>query len=128
MQVHRITNMKKVITLLVIASIVVASCYYDKEEELYGTNCNTVNVSFSTTVNALLQQYGCLGCHSGPGGSGNVNLQGHANVKQVALSGKLYGAISHSPGFKPMPQGGNKMSDCDIKKIKSWIDAGALDN
>ena len=128
MQVHPITNMKKVVTILLTGVIVIAGCYYDSEEELYGMNCNTTNVSFSTTVNSLLQQYGCLGCHTGPGPSGNVNLQGHANVKTVAESGKLYGAISHSTGFKPMPQGGSKMSDCDIKKIKSWIDAGALNN
>jgi hypothetical protein len=128
MQAHQITNMRKVVTILMIAIVVVTGCYYDKEEELYGTNCNTTNVSFATTVNVLLQQHGCLGCHSGGAPSGNVNLGTHANVKTVAESGKLYGAISHSAGFKPMPQGGTKMSDCDIKKIKSWIDAGALNN
>jgi hypothetical protein len=128
MQVHQITSMKKLTAILIIGLIAVTGCFYDSEEELYGVNCNTTNVSFSTTVNTLLQQHGCLGCHSGVGASGNVNLQGHANVKNVAESGRLYGAISHSAGFKPMPQGGTKMSECEIKKIKSWIDAGALNN
>lgn len=127
MEAHPITNMKKVIAILIIVSVSIG-CYYDSEEELYGLNCNTTNVSFAATVNTLLQQHGCLGCHSGGAPSGNVNLQGHSNVQTVALSGRLYGAISHSTGFTPMPQGGTKLNDCDIKKIKSWIDAGALNN
>lgn len=121
-------NMKKIAAILIFGSVVVTGCFYDSEEELYGVNCNTTNVSYATTVNVLLQQHGCIGCHSGPAPNGTVNLQGHANVQTVALSGRLYGAISHSAGYKPMPQGGQKMNDCDIKKIKSWIDAGALNN
>ncbi len=114
--------------LMLIVALTTAACYYDKEEELYGTGCNVSSVSFATTVNPLLQQYGCLGCHNSITPSGNVNLQGHANVKAMATGGRLYGAISHSPGFVPMPLGRAKMYACDINKIKSWIDAGSPDN
>lgn len=121
--------MNKIIILIFIASVL-TGCYYDKEDELYGTNgaCNTDNVTFSITVSGLLNSYGCLGCHTGPAPEGNVNLQGYANVKAMADNGRLYGAISHAPGYQPMPQGANKMNQCDITRIKAWIDAGAPNN
>lgn len=111
-------------------ALTVAGCYYDKEEELYGANgaCDTKNITYSLTVSGLMNSYGCLGCHSGPTPDGNINLQGHTNVAAVAATGKLYGSISHAPGFQPMPKGSNKMSPCDISRVKAWIDAGTPNN
>jgi hypothetical protein len=40
----------------------------------------------------------------------------------------LYGALSWAAGYKTMPQGGSKLSDCQLAKIKSWVDAGAPQN
>jgi hypothetical protein len=40
----------------------------------------------------------------------------------------LYGTISHSAGFLPMPQNGNKLSDCNITKIRLWVADGAPNN
>lgn len=54
-------------------------------------------------------------------------LEGHTNLQKVAVNGRLYAAISHT-GPSPMPKGGNKLSDCDIQLIKSWIDNGILNN
>jgi hypothetical protein len=34
----------------------------------------------------------------------------------------------HSPGFSPMPQNDNKLSECNIAKIKKWIATGAPNN
>lgn len=112
----------------VLIVFIASSCYYDKEEVLYGTNCDTSNVTYSITIKSLLNNYGCLGCHVGGNPSGGINLETHANVQTQALSGRLYGAISHAPGFIPMPDGAAKMNSCDIKKVKAWIDAGAPDN
>jgi hypothetical protein len=122
--------MKKVMILFVICfTVFLTGCYYDREDELYGaTTCDTSNVSFSGTISGLLNNYGCLGCHSGNTPSGSVNLQGYTNVKARVADGRLFGAVNHSAGFSPMPQGGNKMSPCDINKIKAWIDGGALNN
>jgi cytochrome c5 len=124
--------MKRTILLATLAAtLVFSSCYYDVEEELYPqvANCNNpTTVSYAQHVVPLLQSNGCLGCHSGGAPSGGINLSNHTAVKARATDGKLYGAINHSPGFKPMPQGGNKMNACDIAKIKSWIDAGAPNN
>jgi hypothetical protein len=122
--------MKRKLSVLALLLCGIWACKYDKEDELYGTNgaCNTDNVTYSITVSGLLNSYGCLSCHTGPAPEGNVNLQGYANVKAIAESGRLYGAISHAPGYHPMPEGGTKMNQCDITRIKAWIDAGAPNN
>jgi hypothetical protein len=122
--------MKRIVLSLAFSALLFFSCTYDAEEELYPPNgsCNTSNVTYSATVSGLLGSYGCLSCHSGSAPEGNINLQGYTNVKAIASGGRLYGAINHSPGFHPMPEGAPKMNACDINKIKAWIDAGAPNN
>ena len=117
---------RKIVACLTLA-VVLAGCYYDVEEELYGT-CQPVNVTYSQTITNILTGHSCLGCHSGNSPSGNVNLQGYQNVKARVNDGRLLGAISHANGHAPMPQGGPKLTSCDISKVKAWIDAGAPDN
>ena len=122
--------MKKIILISIFGIIGLTGCYRDTEAELYpGTaTCDTTGSTYTTTVAPLLQGNGCVGCHSGGAPSGNISLAAYTNVRTVALNGKLYGAISHAAGFSPMPKGGNKMSACNISKIKAWIDAGAANN
>lgn len=92
-----------------------------------GSVCNTVNISYKDFIKPLLTN-SCVGCHNVSNPGGGIKLDSYSDVKSAAQSGKLYGAVNHSPGFKPMPQGGNKMSVCNIAKIKSWIEAGTLNN
>lgn len=121
--------MKKILLVLFVSSFVIAGCYYDKEDLLYPAgNCDTSNSTYSAVVLPAMQNYGCMGCHSGAAPSGNIALSNYAEIKASAQNGKLFGSISHGSGFVAMPQGGNKMSTCDINKIKAWIDAGALNN
>lgn len=122
--------MKKTLLILICMAAVTTGCYYDKDELINpGTgNCDTAGVTYNGTVVPSLQASGCLSCHSGGAPSGNISLATYTGVKTVADNGKLYGAINHSPGFSPMPQGGNKMSGCNISKIKAWIDAGSINN
>ncbi len=89
--------------------------------------CNTTNISFAGFVGPLLTT-NCVGCHSGGAPAGGFALNTHAGVQTVALNGRLFGAISHAPGFQPMPRGSAKLSQCTIDKIKSWIDNGAQNN
>lgn len=124
--------MKLLSKIFLVSSAVMAitGCYYDIEEELYPASplaCDTANVTFAGSVQPLLQT-NCFSCHTGSAPSGNINLMGYANVKTVADNGKLMGAVTHSAGFSPMPQGGNKLSDCEILIIQTWIDKGTLNN
>jgi hypothetical protein len=97
---------------------------------------NTVNCS--NTCDTTLFKYGanvqpilaanCIGCHSGAGASGGINLSTYTNVKAIATAGQLIGAITHAQGFSPMPKGGAKLPECQITQIKKWVAAGTLNN
>lgn len=110
----------------------ISSCYYDKEDLLYGGNSGSCTdttgvVSYTQKVVPLLQQY-CYSCHTGSFPSGNQLMGTYAADKAMALNGKLYGTIAHAAGYSPMPKGMAKMTGCQIAVIKKWIDSGTLNN
>jgi hypothetical protein len=95
------------------------------------TNCNTgCDTTFFTYSGAILPilQSSCIGCHSGVSASANLDLSMYANVRTIALNGKLNSAVTHASGVVPMPLGGNKLPACKITQIQKWINAGALNN
>lgn len=106
-----------------------SACYYDKEEELYPpvTQCDTSKVGYQATIVPLMKA-NCNACHNASAPSAGIATDNYQGVKTIALSGKLYGSIAHLSGYSPMPKGGNKLSDCDIKRVKIWIDSGAPEN
>ena len=126
--------MKFILSALIITCIIfVSSCYYDKEDLLYGGSGNgpctdsTGVVSYSQKVVPMLQQY-CYSCHTGSFPSGGVAMGTYTTDKAIAQNGKLYGTFNYSSGFSPMPKGMPKMSNCQIATIKKWIDGGMLNN
>lgn len=126
--------MKTAISLFIffITVLFVSSCYYDKEELLYGNpnapcTDTTTNISYNQYVAPLFRQY-CYSCHSGNFPSGNIAMGNYAADKALAQNGKLYGSISYSAGYSPMPKGMAKFTNCQIANIKKWIDAGTPNN
>ena len=126
-------TIKYLLPLFVIA-LGVQSCYYDNEEELYpnfGT-CDTSNVTYSGVVTPIIQQ-NCYSCHSNAQsaiiGSG-ISLEGHANISCFIGANQtvFLNAIQHLAGASAMPKNSAKMSDCNINKIKAWINAGMPNN
>jgi hypothetical protein len=89
--------------------------------------CDTTNVTFSSSVLPLISTK-CKGCHSGNAPSGGLDFTQHQTLQTVALDGRLLGAVTHAPGFAPMPQGGSKLSDCEIDMISIWISESAPNN
>ncbi len=117
-----------VIGLLILLLVSATGCYYDKEEILYPDSaCDTSAVSYSTSVLPVLSA-NCNGCHGGATPSAGIRLDLYTGVKQQADNGRLLGSISHNPIFSPMPKNGNKLSDCNIAKVRKWIAGGALNN
>jgi hypothetical protein len=92
-----------------------------------GVNCNTIGISFTATIFPIMKTY-CVVCHSGNSPSAGIDLNSYTNVKIYATNGRLYGSISHSAGFKPMPSSSSKLGSCEISQIKSWISEGMLNN
>ncbi len=106
----------------------IQGCYYDIEEELYpgGQNCNPDEFTFSGRVYPIMEDY-CLSCHSQAQGSGGIVLEGYLNVRNESVNGTLLCSIKHE-GCANMPDGGGKLSDCDINAIQKWVDNGAPEN
>lgn len=112
--------------------ILLPACYFDSVEDLsngFEDDCQTEQMSFIADVLPIFQTH-CndLICHGGVFPQGSINLESHDRVLIVALNGRLVGSIEHQQGYSPMPLNAEKLSDCDIEKIVSWIDQGALDN
>ena len=104
------------------------SCYYDKADLLYpDTACDTAAVKYSTSIVPVLSS-NCISCHGGSTPSAGIGLDTYAGVKTQANNGRLLGAVTHSPNFSPMPKNSNKLSTCNIEKIRIWIAAGAPNN
>lgn len=89
--------------------------------------CDTNNFTFSTAIQPLINK-NCVGCHNASLASGGIRLDSYTSVKDQADNGNLLGTISHQNGFVAMPQGGAKLSDCQITQVKKWIAAGSPDN
>lgn len=119
----------KLVTAFSCMIYVLSSCYYDKEELLYGIEkCDTVNVKYSVQiVNTLTAN--CLSCHGGDASAGaGIRLGTYDEVKAQAVSGTLLNVISHNPGFSQMPKGGAKLPNCRIEEIRAWIQNGTPNN
>jgi hypothetical protein len=93
----------------------------------YCDRCDTVDCKYSTAVSRIIQTR-CLGCHNPNNLNGSVDLSSYSSTAGYALNGKLYGSISHTAGYFPMPKNASKMPDCEITQIKKWIDSGAPNN
>ena len=123
-------------TVFFIASIIISgillnsfnSCYYDKSDLLYpNTACDTVAVKYSTSVLPVLSS-NCINCHGGATPSAGISLDTYAGVKIQVDNGRLWGAVSHSVNYSPMPKNSNKLNNCSLEKIRIWIAAGAPNN
>lgn len=111
---------------------VMAACSKENEQDLTGPVvitpvCDTANMKLLTNVVPLFTANHCYECHGNGNNDGGVRLDVYNNLKTWSLNGKLLAAINHTGPYH-MPQGYAKMSDCDINKIKDWIDRGALNN
>ncbi len=107
------------------------SCAYEKEEILYPPgDCNTLLPSYSLMVQPIISA-NCYSCHNTTNSAvsgGGYQLDSYAKLKVFVDNGKLVGVISHTAGFSPMPKNSAKLSDCNINKIKAWVNAGAPNN
>jgi len=108
----------------------IPSCYYDNLEDLYAfetTPCDTSNVTYSQTIAAVMAA-NCNTCHSGANPQKNIITDNYTDLSITAKNGQFWKAVNHEQSVIPMPYQGNKLSDCNLKKINIWITAGSLNN
>ncbi len=90
-------------------------------------NCDTNSVSRLKNITPILNKW-CVGCHNSSNALGGVNLSTYSSIVLSIPNNKFMGSINHESGISPMPKNGNKLSDCEIKTIQIWINAGYPDN
>ncbi|PSL31982.1 c-type cytochrome [Chitinophaga ginsengisoli] len=115
----------------------IVSCSKDNEQDITNNNpnppdggnnsCDTANMQYTRDVLPIISG-SCYSCHGNGNVSGGVSLGNYAGLKTQADNGNLLHVINHDAGYPAMPQGGSKLSDCNINKIRSWINHGALNN
>ncbi len=89
--------------------------------------CDTSNVTYNAVVKPIMQNK-CQGCHQGTSPGGGVNLSTYLGVQGSAIDGSLLGSVEHAPGWSAMPKNTSKLPDCDIAKIRIWVNAGSPNN
>ncbi len=89
-------------------------------------DCDVSNVTYTNSIKSILDS-NCTtsGCHSDNDLLTNGSLTNYTFAKAFADFGRLVGAVNHDAGFTAMPQGGEKLDQCDIDKIAAWVAAGA---
>lgn len=119
-------------SLLLGAVIIYTGCYYDKASLVYpgSGNCDTANIQLSADLNSIMQS-NCFSCHNSSNAAtfgGGYNLENYNTIKSLATSGTLMSSLNQDGIAQPMPQGGSKLSDCNIQKFQAWINNGAPNN
>ncbi len=121
--------MKKIIFVLLITVSVLflSSCYYDKEDLLYGpSTCDTTAVKYSVQIKSILNA-SCLSCHSGTAAAGGgVKLDSYAALKTAVNNGSFLSSVTRA--VNPMPKGAPRLVECRVAEIRTWIRNGAPDN
>lgn len=82
--------------------------------------CDSANVTYTASINPILQAW-CVGCHSGSSPANGLSLDTYDNAKACAQGNRLMGSILQDPGYKAMPNGGAKLSSCEISLFQKWI-------
>ena len=89
--------------------------------------CDTSSVTFNAVIKLIMQNK-CQGCHQGMSPGGGVNFSTYLGIQGSAIDGSLLGSVDHAVGWSAMPKNSNKLPDCDIAKIRIWVNAGAPNN
>ncbi len=131
----KLTSKVKLALLPLVALMILAGCYNDKEDQLYpeptggGNTCDTAAMSYATHIKPITDQYcATASCHNSSVIAGGYDMSSYAGLKLAVTNNRLVGVINHATGFSPMPQGMSKLSDCNINKITAWVNQGALNN
>ena len=104
-----------------------SNCLYNKEDKLYPDNpCDTTHITYNGKIDSVFAANTCYTCHAtsvAPPDGGGLRLDIYPVVKENI--NRVYGAITHKNGFKPMPLGQSETIDpCAIKIIQIWKDSG----
>jgi hypothetical protein len=135
---------KNSVLFLPILTAIFSGCYYDNVEEInllssdracYDTSA-ALALNYNTNVKWIIEgSCGTSGsqgnsCH-GSNTTASFPLTTYTEIKNSINNPTITFLlnIKQSPGANsPMPKGGGKLSDCQIKVIENWINQGMPEN
>ncbi len=106
--------------------VMTPACSSDSEDEIV-PECDLENVTYSEII-APIMAARCNACHSGASPPLEIKTDNYADLRVIALSSRLVGAINHDEGFSPMPQGQPQLDKCPREQIAAWVNDGAPAN
>lgn len=119
----------KILSMLFLGSLVLlSSCYYDNEEELYeyynqANPCDTSAVSFANDIMPMIQGNCVTGCHVA-GGTGSGIFENYNEVKAKVDNNSMMQRVVVSQDMPP----GSTLTECQISQMQAWILNGAPNN
>ncbi len=111
--------------ILFVLLIMIAGCYYDKEELLYPDSridCSTLSAKFSDVSPIISQKCAGAGCHDAATASGATVLETYDQVKAKAarINQRVITERTMPPGMTLTP--------AETATIKCWINSGMPNN
>ena len=89
--------------------------------------CDSTAFKYAADIAPIMSTF-CNGCHGGSFPSAGINTSTWSGLQASVANGSLLGSVQHTSGFSAMPKGTTKMDECNITKIRKWIQAGAINN
>lgn len=116
--------------IMTLGLVITQGCYYDNEEELYpGSICDTADVSYSATIQPLVQgNCATVGCHSGASPAAGLKLETYEEVSTASLNGSISNRINRPSGDPLLMPPTGKLGNCQILKVDAWTNQGAINN
>jgi hypothetical protein len=103
-----------------------SGCYYDVDDELNPKDttsvCDTTAIDYAS-IRSVFDNGTCLTCHSGANADAGLDLSTYAGTSQYLTSSSsiLIDRITVGSTGDIMPPSGNKLSDCNVSKIRAWL-------
>ena len=113
---------KNSLFVYILLLIIIQSCYYDNEEELYpnASLCDTTNVDFTQVIQPIINTNCAIsGCHVP--GTGRKDLSTYSGVKDIVDDGRLEKRVIVQGDMPPS----GPLSRCEVSLIETWIKNGA---
>jgi hypothetical protein len=121
--------MKKSLLFLFVA-LLFQACVKENEVDKFpedGCYSGSLRASYSLDIRPILDA-NCIRCHNENNPPKGYNLKLYADVSRAAQNNLLFNVVNHTAGFSKMPAGADKLVQCDIDKIRKWIENGALND
>lgn len=108
--------------------LLVTACGGDDDSDPSGTDedCVTEGITYTDDIKAIFDtNCATTGCHNDTNLANGFSLDNYMAASGAVLFPNFMPSINHEDGViaMPYPPGSDKIAQCDIDKIKAWIDA-----